>query len=168
MTQVLLGALVLLLLYVWTQSGTREHLETTPPPPPPTDAPLSPEYAQMLNTFRDNYLQYKMTGTMAHRTAYETAQRSIEAYIAQLRTRADTNATEIQSFVDEYATANPELVALQSELRTIKEETPRLRDRYETEKRVGNVQTAVDTTLYYAKGVIVLVLAGIAFLVSLF
>lgn len=107
-----------------------------------------------------------MTGRPENRTAYESAQQSIDAYIAQLETLSTRTGTEIRSFVDDYVNTNPELTSLHSQLREIKQEAPGLKDRYETEKRASDAVTTTDISMYYTKGVVAIALMGIGLLIS--
>jgi len=107
-----------------------------------------------------------MSGRPANRVAYENAKQAIEAYIAQLETVSSTTGAEIRTFVDEYANTNPEITALHSQLKDIKEDTPVLQDRYETEKRASDAVTTTDVSMYYIKGVVAVALLSIVLLVS--
>jgi hypothetical protein len=176
--------LFLLGVLLWIAGKTREHLQGSPRPPatapvigsaststqdaaPPSTVTVTPEFQQLLDVFRTQYLEYKMNGTPASRAAYEAAQASIEQQLTSLQTQVDTTATDIQTFVDDYVDANPELISLQSQLKTIQRESPGLENRLETEKRASDEVSAIDVSLYYSRGFIVLsalaILGAIAF-----
>lgn len=180
-----LVVLCLVSVLLWTYSGTREHVvgsssgtETAPAPAPataPSTAPapplstptVPPEFQRLLDVFKTSYLEYKMTGTPASRTAYENAQRLLDTQLTTLRTRSDTTATNIQKFVDEYVKANPEVVSLTSQLKTIQREAPILQNRYETEQRTSEAITTVDISMYYLKGFVTLASLSIVGIIAM-
>lgn len=119
------------------------------------------EYQNALELYRKNYLDYKLTGNAAYKTAYTNAQQWIELYLRNLEQSVTKGANSIDKFVKDYAQANPEMMNMKNQLRTIQEEGPRLQDVYETEQQV-NEAPPVDNTHYYVKGAIVAGLAVLA------
>lgn len=113
------------------------------------------EYQNALELYRKNYLDYKLTGNTAYKTAYTNAQEWIELYLRNLEQSVSKGASSIDKFVKDYAQANPDMMNMKSQLRTIQEEGPRLQDAYVTEQKANEAPPPPDTTHYYVKGAIV-------------
>lgn len=152
-----------------------------PPTPPPykyTPAPLSefikipvesmtPEFAQALELYRVNYVEYRASGKAAFKTAYEAAETWIQKYLENLRKKITQDAEYVNNFTQEYARMNPELSELQSKMKTIQKDGPQLQDKYTTVKNLDQT-IPPDTTSYYVKGVIVAAVVGIIVAFSFF
>ena len=67
-------------------------------------------FENLLQTYQQNYLDYRLTGNAAKKTAYESAQRSIEAYLSQLRGTLQSNTEYVDAFLQEYARTNADIV----------------------------------------------------------
>ncbi len=106
-----------------------------------------------LNMFRQYYLDYKVTGSPSSKIAYEGMQKWLDTHIQSLQKNVDDKGTQINTFVTNYQQSNPELVKMQGELKNIREQAPKLKDQYETEKTASEVAPR-DLTPYYTKAAI--------------
>jgi endonuclease/exonuclease/phosphatase (EEP) superfamily protein YafD len=88
-----------------------------------------------LQLYRTNYTNYRATGNPAFKTAYENAQRWLDLHVANLKTQVDANSQTITAFVQDYSTANPDLVKLKDSMKSIQEKGPRLQDEYTRTRR---------------------------------
>jgi hypothetical protein len=122
-------------------------------------------FEELLDLYRTNFVNYKVTGIPAYKSVYETAQSSIETHLRTLSARLEADSNYINQTVSNYEKTNPELVKLSTEMKTIQTEGPKLQDKYLTQKRL---QPEPDTTHLYVKGGIALGLLGIGVIMSLF
>ena len=113
--------------------------------------------AVLLNAFKENLAEYRVTGNTANKTAYEGAQRGIEAVLAARQANIGSNQTYIQDFLNKYENANGTLVALHEKAQTIQKVGPKIQDEYEQAKRMNAVTaTAADNTTLYVKAAVVI------------
>lgn len=125
-------------------------------------------FAQMLEAYRSNYLEYKMTGNAANKTAYENAQTWITQYLASLNKQVQDSASYINGFVSDYARANPEIQKYTRDLAKVRTEGPKLQDKYETSRLLDAQKEEVpDWTAYYVKAFIAAGLVGVVAVISL-
>jgi hypothetical protein len=122
--------------------------------------------AQLFNTVLDQYrtslTYYKLTGNSSVKPQVDTYKQWLDSYVAALQNQGDQQATQIQSFVSEYQTTNPDLLDMQRRMKDIQVEGPRLQDAYETEM-AAQVEPPFDHTTHYVKaGLIAGVLAMVA------
>ena len=122
-------------------------------------------FEELLDLYRTNFVNYKVTGIPAYKSVYETAQSSIETHLRTLSARLEADSNYINQTVTNYEKTNPELVKLSTEMKTIQTEGPKLQDKYLTQKQL---QPEPDTTYLYVKGGIALGLLGIGVIMSLF
>lgn len=124
-------------------------------------------FAQAINAYQTNYVQYRTTGRTEYKVAYENAQKWIETYLRQMNGTITADAQKISKFVDEYTNTNPELNQLQKRFATIRKEGPAAQDAYATIKRVNDEQPILDNTDLYVKAGIAAGLLGIVIVMSL-
>lgn len=124
-------------------------------------------FAEAMNAFQTNYVQYRTTGRSEYKTAYENAQRWIETYLGQLNASIADDAKSISKFVTDSAKTNPELENLRTQFATIRKEGPAAQDAYSTIKRVNSEQPVLDNTDLYVKAGIAAGLLGIVIVMSL-
>lgn len=106
-----------------------------------------------LNVFRDNLLEYKLTGNAAYKTASDGAKSWLDQYIQSLNLQVTQTADSLNTQVASYTSANPELTKAQSDFQTLKTEGPKMEDRYQTIRRqMSQSSEAPDTTNLYVKG----------------
>lgn len=56
------------------------------------------QFNTLLNSYRDNYIQYKVTGSPSNQTAYTSAQQGIQNILNSLQTQLTAQKTQISSF----------------------------------------------------------------------
>lgn len=122
-------------------------------------------FDDLLELYRTNFVNYKVTGIPAYKSVYERAQDSIERHLQVLTAKLQADSQYINETVDKYQQTNPELTKLSKEMKTIQKTGPELQDQYETQKRIKGEP---DTTYLYIKGGVVIGLIGIGVLASLF
>lgn len=127
----------------------------------------STTFAQAINVYQTNYVQYRTTGRPEFKIAYENAQRWIETHLRQMNTAIETDSRTISKFVTDYTNTNPELTQLQKRFATIRKEGPAAQDAYTTIKRVNDEQPIIDNTDLYVKAGIAAGLLGIVIVMSL-
>jgi endonuclease/exonuclease/phosphatase (EEP) superfamily protein YafD len=88
-----------------------------------------------LQLYRTNYTNYRATGNPAFKTAYENAQRWLDLHVANLQAQVETNSQTIGRFVQDYSTANPDLIKMRDSMKAIQVDGPRLQDEYTRTRR---------------------------------
>lgn len=126
------------------------------------------EYQQALELYKQNYLEYKVTGNTAYKVAYENAEQWIKLYLKNLSTRADSEKEYVTKFIQDYSRTNPELDVMRNKMRQIQQKGPQLQDQYETIVRSTEKEEQTDTTTLYLKVVAIAGLLGIAAAVGFF
>jgi len=123
---------------------------------------------EALRAYKDNYVQYKMTGNQAYKVAYENAEAWMKAYIENKEKETEEQSRTINGFVQKYTDTNPEIARLGTEMKTIRKEGPRLQDRYATEQKI-NADSAeqLDLTPYYVKTGVAVGILGVLITLSL-
>ena len=125
------------------------------------------DFDTVLNRYRQNLTDYKVTGTSALKTAVDTDKAWLDSYVAALEQKSQQQQTFIQKFTAEYQRTNPELTEMQAKMKEIREKGPQLQDIYETEKQ-ANEEEPVDLTPYYIKGGLVVGVAAVLAVLSVF
>jgi hypothetical protein len=119
-----------------------------------------------MELYRINYIDYRATGRAEYKIAYENAEKWIQRYLDSMRTGIARDAANVQSFVQEYQTANPELVELQRKFQVIRETGPKLQDQYSTVRRLNTERPEMDYTSYYIRGGLIVAALGLVFVLS--
>ncbi len=127
---------------------------------------MADQVESALQRFRSNYAEYRATGNVAYKTAYENAQRWLDLYVEGLGTQVATNSQTIDQFVQDYSTANPDLVNLQNSMKKIQVDGPRLQDQYVLTKR-AMVEEPGDPIPYTKLG-LAIALMGVVGIVATF
>ena len=96
---------------------------------------MADQVESALQLYRTNYTNYRATGNTSFKTAYENTQRWLDLYVANLQTQVENNKQNINRFVQDYSTANPDLVKLGNSMKAIQTDGPRLQDEYIRTKR---------------------------------
>lgn len=112
-------------------------------------------YQTMLNKFKSNYLDYKLTGEEKYKVEYTFAEQWLQNYNDTLNKIKNTNDTFIKKFVSEYVNANTDIVDASQQIEHVRTKGPELQDTYETLKEAGQ-EVKFDYSQYYTK----LVVAG--------
>ena len=116
----------------------------------------------MLDTYKFNMVEYKVSGNAANKSAATTVKKWLDEYVKAAQEGAEKGANEIQNFVSTYAKSDAELARIKRDLEAVRKDGPELQTIYETEREAQKTQP-VDYTIYYTKGAVV---AGIAALVA--
>lgn len=122
-----------------------------------------------LGVYRDNLLEYKLSGNAAYKSAADGAKAWLDRYLQSLNFQVNKTADEISSQVATYESANPEMTKIQSDFQRVRVEGPKAEDTYQTIRRqIGSAPTAsLDTTGLYVKGGIAIGLVLGAIVLSL-
>lgn len=127
------------------------------------------DFTQALELYRVNYLQYRTTGRSEFKTAYENAESWIQLYLEDKSTKIANGRDFVTGFLNNYATANPDLDRLKTRFSQIRREGPAVEDEYSTIRKINeNTDISVDATPYYVKGGILVALIGAIFVLSTF
>jgi hypothetical protein len=123
---------------------------------------------EALRAYKDNYVQYKITGNQAYKVAYENAEAWMKKYVEDKEKETEEQSRTINGFVKKYTDTNPEIARLGTEMKTIRKEGPRLQDRYATEQKI-NADSAeqIDMTPYYVKTGVAAAILGVLITVTL-
>lgn len=125
---------------------------------------MATEFERILEQYKANLLEYKVTGRSDYKTKANTAEAWLREYIDALNKSVQTDAAYIDKFVKEYETTNPDLIKFQKEIQNARKKGPELSDVYEGEKKVL-AEEPVDESLFYTKAAAVggiLALAAVA------
>jgi hypothetical protein len=102
--------------------------------------------------YKDNYVQYKLTGNQAYKVAYENAEAWIRDYVANKEKQTKEQGSTVDAFVQKYAQRNPDITKLGGDLKAVRKEGPRLQDRYATEQKINqDSEEQIDMTPLYVK-----------------
>ena len=126
------------------------------------------DYRQALELYRKNYLEFKVTGNSAYKTAYENAEKWMQLYLKNLEKRAASDQEFVSTFLQDYARTNPELDTMQTKIKEIQQKGPELQNQYDTALRLREKEEQVDSTALYLKVVAIAGLMGIAAAVGSF
>lgn len=62
---------------------------------------MNNQFNTLISSYRDNYLQYKVTGQSKFQTAYQSAQQGIQSILDNLSSQVSDEKTKINSFYSE-------------------------------------------------------------------
>jgi len=115
---------------------------------------VTPDFTTLLETYRTNYADYKVTQNPASKVAYESALRSAKLYMDQTQEGIDQDARFIAQFVNDYNAANPRLTELHNKSKTIREIAPKIESEYAVSKATipDTRYSSPDLTSLYIKG----------------
>lgn len=126
------------------------------------------DFAQALELYRTNYVQYRTTGKAEYKIAYENAQRWIDLYLGQFTNQITNGRTFVNTFLQNYSTANPDLDLLQKRFAQVRQEGPRVQDEYMMIKKINDNVEQPDYSGYYVKGGVLAALIGAIVVFSVF
>jgi len=117
----------------------------------PTD---TPDFSTLLETYRTNYADFKVTQNPASRVAYESALKSVQATLNQTQSAIDQDARYIAQFVTDYTNANPRLSELHQKSKNIRETAPKVESEFAVSKATvpETHYSSPDLTSLYIKG----------------
>lgn len=124
------------------------------------------DFEKLLQTYKDNYASYRITGNTANKVAYEKAVVEINKRIEASKKTLSDDSAFIQNFLDKYADTNPKIDALHKQAQNIQKDGPAIQNEYEVSKRLNaapRVQPVNDTYLYVKGSIVValLIIVGI-------
>lgn len=120
----------------------------------------------VLETYRQAESQYRISGHPYWKQHSDAMKAWMANYLQWMEGTVSANSQYINRFVSEYSTTNPDLVAMQAKLQTIKGQGPVLEDTYRTNKEAAET-TPRDFTPYYIKGGVILGVAALLAVLSL-
>ncbi len=133
----------------------------------PQDQASMNEFERILARYRQSAIEYKTTGNSAFKMQSETDKKWLDEYTQWMQTQAESQSQNIQKFIAEYQTANPDLVKLQGQIRKVRDEGPKLQDQLET-NREATREEPMDFTQYYIKGGLIAGVIGLIVVASAF
>jgi len=125
------------------------------------------DFAQALEIYRTKYVEYRTTGRSEHKIAYENAETWIRNYLESVSTQIQSGKTFVDTFLQNYSTANPDMETLRSRFQQIRKEGPATQDEYIRLNRINeNSLPPPDSTSYYIKAGVLAALIGAVFVVT--
>ncbi len=119
------------------------------------------DFAQALELYRSNYVQYRVTGRSEYKLAYENAEKWLNSYIESISTQITDGKIFVDSFLHEYANANPDLELLRNRFKEIRTKGSEVQDEYQTVRAINASQpTEVDMSPTYTKIGVAVALVG--------
>jgi hypothetical protein len=124
------------------------------------------EFSNLLRIYKDNYSAYRVSGNVAHKTAYESALSMINKKLESSQRRLADDGAYIKNFLDRYSDVNPRIDKLQKQSKSIQKIGPALQNEFEVSKRLNAAPQVqpINESYLYVKGAIVvglLVIVGI-------
>jgi hypothetical protein len=128
---------------------------------------MDSQFNTLLSSYRDNYIEYKLTGNRSNQSAYMSAKQGIDNIISSLEGEVSTNKEQISAGYSDESKAD--MSKMRDQMRNSKLDFSSSKDQLEGAKMrsQGMTTTAVNPDLknyYIAAGV----LSGIAILLSIF
>ena len=137
-----LALLVLLMaLYGFLLFPTREHIKN--PDFAGEVGQMTPDFQQMLDTYRQQYSAYRVNGNAGSLAAYQRAQTQIETALNAMRDRVQQDREYVQSFLSQYQGENQSIVSLHEASQKLQGVYPDLKDQEVVAKQQS---TLVDTS----------------------
>ena len=126
---------------------------TIPPVNPlPTSSSAAVSIPNILAGMRDNLLEYKMTGDLRYKTAYDGIKAWMDNYVSTLNLKLTRESDAITSDVASYRNANQEMTQTQNDFQRIKTEGPRVENTYLTiKKQMDQLPTFDSSNSSYSK-----------------
>lgn len=125
------------------------------------------DFETVLNRYRTNLIEYKLTGNSAFKALLETDRAWLDSYIQIMRNQTQEQQNYIQNFVTQYRNTNPELVEMQERIQNVRKEGPVLDDTYQTELEAQQ-QEPLDFSPYYVKAGLIAGVFGVLVVMSFF
>uniref|UniRef100_A0A6C0AJH4 Uncharacterized protein n=1 Tax=viral metagenome TaxID=1070528 RepID=A0A6C0AJH4_9ZZZZ len=121
-----LTALLFTLIAILTvKARSQEGFDASTPQGRATIDAVSGDYQALLDAYGTAYKASKTTGDQ---TALATVTAAINDYQTQMQVQIQDNQYNIQAFLDEYKTLNPDLDMLHQEAQTMRSEGPAVAD----------------------------------------
>lgn len=127
------------------------------------------DFSHALELYRTNLVQYRVTGRPEYKTAYENAESWVRNYLNNVSAQITQKKSYVDSFLQNYSTANPDMDTLKTRFSEIRATGPQAQDDYMTIKRINDAEEIpVDPYPYYVKGGALLALVGAVFVLTTF
>jgi hypothetical protein len=152
----LTALLITLIAVVTSKIRSQERFDATTPEGRAAIDAVSGDYQALLDAYANAYKASKTTG---NQTALTTVTAAITDYQDQMQVQVQNNQYQIQGFIDEYQTINPDLDTLHAEAQVLRQQGPQMAD-----KLVASTSTPPPQLDYGAMitQIVVLVLLAIA------
>jgi hypothetical protein len=163
-----LTALLFALIAVSTIS-VREHANSLGAPEPDGDGvtnAISPEFQTLIDTYSSSYYSYRRNGDMANKAVSEQAQSQIQTNLDSMREQINQNQMYIQTFLDEYQNANPELAALHLKSQKLQQDGPLISNQLITSSQ--DISRPVDVSGITTRIVVLFLIIGASLTIRAF
>lgn len=110
-------------------------------------------FVTLTNEYKKNLAEYRVTGNVANKTAYENALRGIQEQLASKQKTIQNDADYIKKFLDTYADTNPKLDKLHKQSQAIQKIGPQVQDQLIQSERLNELPPPDSTHLYVKAGV---------------
>jgi len=161
-----LTALLFTLIAVSTLS-VKEHANVLTAPTPSGEAQaaiinaVSPDFQALLDTYAASYYTYRRNGDVANKTVADMTESQIQESLDEMRAQIEENQGYIQSFLDEYQNANPDLDRLHQKSQKMQVEGPQMADKLVTSAQ--ELSRPIDFAGIMTRVVVLMLLLGAAF-----
>jgi len=162
-----LTALLIALIAVSTLS-VREHATFRAPEPEGTGMinNVSPEFQTLLDMYSSSYYAYRKSGDTANKAVSDKAQSHIQTNLNSMREQISQNQMYIQTFLDQYENANPELEALHLKSQKLQSDGPIIADKLVTSAR--DISRPIDYTGIMIRVIVLSMILGVTLAISSF
>lgn len=161
-----LTALLFTLIAVSTLS-VKEHSSVLTAPTPSGDGSaaminaVSPDFQALLDTYAASYYTYRRNGDVANKSVADLSESQIEENLNAMRDQIAENQGYIQSFLDEYQNANPDLDRLHQKSQRLQVEGPQIADKLVISAQ--ELSRPIDFIGIMTRVVVLMLLLGAAF-----
>jgi uncharacterized membrane protein YdfJ with MMPL/SSD domain len=155
----LTALLITLIAVVTSKIRSQERFDATTPEGRAAIDAVSGDYQALLDTYARVYKISKRSGRPEDQAALTNITAAIADYQNQMQVQVQNNQYQIQAFIDEYQTINPDLDTLHAEAQVLRQQGPQMAD-----KLVASTSTPPPQLDYGAMitQIVVLVLLAIA------
>ena len=164
-----LTALLFTLIAVSTIS-VKEHANVLTAPTPEGEEKaakinaVSRDFQALLDTYAANYYSFRKNGNTANQSVADRSLAQIEDNLNAMRAQIEEKQGYIQTFLDEYQNANPELDRLHKKSQQMQAQGPEIADKLVTSAQ--ELSRPIDLTGIMVRVVILMLLLGAAFAIS--
>lgn len=124
-------------------------------------------FERELQRYRTFATKYKLTGDALTKVLADQQRAWFNAQVAYMEQTAASKSSAINTFVRDYSRTNPDLLSMQSKMKSIKEEGPKMEDVYRTNSEAAETSPR-DFTQYYIKGGVILGVGALVAVLSFF
>ena len=127
---------------------------------------VSAEYQTLIDVYTTNYKSYIKNQDLGSKAAADTAQAHIQDALDTMREQINQNQFYIQTFLDDYQEANPELADLHEKAQKLKKEGPRIADELATSTQ--DPPARVDYGGMTVRLIVLAIILGVALAINAF